>query len=271
MAADIAPNLKEASNKAEKEFLACHFLLMLNWEKHGSLLMHLENQFMLGMDLYPKTLMEAYNLAIKWKASPIKQVENEITDEGVTLATDVEKDKKDVSKIKCFNCNKFGQYRSDFPDPPRGKEGGAKLPETVNTTTTVLALDLSAVTGVTGKVPDDSKLITNLNTFIVDGSEFNFLQSVRKSMIPSMWLLLHNQSTCGIISNKDMLRDIVDCSPAVMLTQKEMLGDIECFYFKEGNANIVSLAKNSEKHRVTFDSAKGNCFIVHISLKKMFF
>ena len=55
--------------------------------------MHLENQFMLGVDSYQKTLTEAYNLTIKWKASPIKQVENVITNEGVTLAMDVEKEK----------------------------------------------------------------------------------------------------------------------------------------------------------------------------------
>ena len=125
----------------------------------------------------------------------------------------------------------------------------------VNTTTTVPASDLSAVTGVTGKVPDDAKSVTNLNTVIVYGSEFNFLQSKGKLMIPKMWLLLDNQSTGSVISNKDMLHNVVECDPAVMhsqggcdlLTQKGMLGDLECFYSKGGTANIVSLAKISDK------------------------
>ena len=281
IASEIADNLEEASELAEEEFLACHFLRMLNWEKHGLLLMHLENQYTLGMDSYPKTLTEAYNLAIniKWKATPGKAVNVPHDLDGITLATDVEKTKKkDISTIKCFICNKFGHYQSNCPDNPNNpsKNKGGNLPETVNTTTTVPASDLSAVTGVTGKVPDEAKSVTNLNTVIVDGSEFNFLQSKGKLMIPKMWLLLDNQSTCGVISNKDMLRDVVNCNPAVMhsqggcdlLKKKGMLGDLECFYFEGGIANIVSLAKISDKYRVTFDSANGNCFIVHVSPKK---
>ena len=98
-------------------------------------------------------------------------------------------------------------------------------------------------------------------------------------MIPKTWLMLDNQSTCSVISNKDMLKDIVDCEPAMMhsqggkdmLTQKGMLGKVKCFYFKQGIANILSLAKISVKHCV-FDSANGNFFIVHLGNgKKVWF
>ena len=117
----VGANLEKAADLAEEEFLACHFLGHLNWEKHRALIMHLENQFMLGVDSYPKTLTQAYNLAIKWKATP-KQVGNIHKDlEGVALATNVDapKEKRDLSGIKCHNCNKFGHFQNKCPDLPK--------------------------------------------------------------------------------------------------------------------------------------------------------
>ena len=47
---------EEAMELAEQEFVACHYLRKLNAKRHGSLMTHLQNQFTLGTDLYPKTL-----------------------------------------------------------------------------------------------------------------------------------------------------------------------------------------------------------------------
>lgn len=133
------------------------FLRALNWERHGGLVTHLENQFTLGIDLYPKNITAAYNLATKWKKDTTNRQDGfkgTKPDEGITLLTDVEKGKgtekkggpKDISKIKCFNCNKYGHYASDC------KEARVQPPESVNTTKTAPPSDISAVTGVTGAV-----------------------------------------------------------------------------------------------------------------------
>ena len=117
----VGANLEKAMDLAEEEFLACHFLRQMNWEKHWAIIMHLENQFMLGVDSYPKKLTRAYNLDIKWKATPRQAEEIQKDLESITLATDVDmvKEKKDLSTIKCFNCNKFGHYQNKCPDLPK--------------------------------------------------------------------------------------------------------------------------------------------------------
>ena len=82
----------------EEEFLACHFLHAFNWEHHGGLVAHLENQFTLRIDLYPKNIMAAYNLATKWKKDTTNRQEGfkfkgTKPDEGIILLADVKKGK----------------------------------------------------------------------------------------------------------------------------------------------------------------------------------
>ena len=38
---------------------------------------------------------------------------------------------------------------------------------------------------------------------------------------------------------------------------------LESYLYEEGIANILSLYQLAKKYRITFDSADGNCFIVH--------
>ena len=157
--AQVSVHFDEAQVAAEEEFLACHFLRALNWERHGGLVTHLENQFTLGVNLYPKHITVAYNLAIKWKKDGANRQDGykgPKPDKGISLLTVIKKGKgtgtekkggpHDVSKIKCFNCNQFVHYASDCKEPR------SQPPETVNTTTTAPPSDISAVTGITGVV-----------------------------------------------------------------------------------------------------------------------
>ena len=68
-AGTVLAGYDKAMKDAEEEYVACHYLRHLNVKRHGSLLTHLQNQFTLGTDKYPKTLTVAYNLSIKWKQS----------------------------------------------------------------------------------------------------------------------------------------------------------------------------------------------------------
>lgn len=95
---------------------------------------------------------------------------------------------------------------------------------------------------------------------------------MKRGVIPDTWLLLDSQSTCGVECNRNLLKNIVPCDPAVMhsqggeniLNQKGMLGSIECYLYEGGIANIMSLAELQAKYKTTFDSSRGNCFVVHL-------
>jgi hypothetical protein len=75
------------------------------------------------------------------------------------------------------------------------------------------------------------------------------------SLLPAGWILLDNQSTVNVFCNPKMLRNI---RPA-----KTTMGYGEVWFNPKGIANILSLAKVEEQHRVTYDSADGQGFTVH--------
>jgi hypothetical protein len=91
--------------------------------------------------------------------------------------------------------------------------------------------------------------------------------------VPKDWILLDNQSTVDVFYNDKLLRNIrksdtsmdIHCNAGV--TSTDMVGDLpgydEVWYHPNGIANILSLARVKDKHRVTFDSAGGNKFVVH--------
>jgi hypothetical protein len=91
--------------------------------------------------------------------------------------------------------------------------------------------------------------------------------------VPKNWILLDNQSTVDVFYNNKLLRNVpmsashmdIHCNAGV--TSTDMVGDLpgygEVWYHPNGIANILSLGRVKEKHRLTFDSADGNQFVVH--------
>ena len=123
-------------------------------ERHGVLVMYLKNQYILGVDMYPKNITAAYNLAIKYKggAATTKSGggggcggDRDKNDKGILLPTNVTV-KRNLSKIKCYQCQEMGHYyvqdcKVKIDDKPM---------ESVNATTTAPASNVSKMTGVTG-------------------------------------------------------------------------------------------------------------------------
>jgi hypothetical protein len=91
--------------------------------------------------------------------------------------------------------------------------------------------------------------------------------------IPSSWILLDNQSTVDVFSNRGLLKNIrnatttmqIHCNAGVSHTNQ--IGDLPGYgtvwFHPRGIANILSLSRVKQKYRVTFDSTNGNQFIIH--------
>ena len=101
----------------------------------------------------------------------------------------------------------------------------------------------------------------------------NFLQSSQK-IIPNTWLLLDNQSTCDMVTNKDLLTNLRKSDGYLILKMQtgidktDIIGDMPRYwrpiwYSPNVIANILSLSNIIEKHRVIYNSAERNEFKVH--------
>ncbi|VEU33958.1 unnamed protein product [Pseudo-nitzschia multistriata] len=89
------------------------------------------------------------------------------------------------------------------------------------------------------------------------------------------WILLDSESSCNLIANPDLLKNIrkapkgqvmhIYCNSGVASTN--LIGDLPGFgkvwFYKEGIANVLSLALVSDRFRVTMDTDCDNALHVH--------
>jgi hypothetical protein len=99
--------------------------------------------------------------------------------------------------------------------------------------------------------------------------------STSKNGLPASWILLDNQSTCDNLANPKLLKNIrkvdsyMPLSTQAGSTTTNLVGNVPGYgmvWFHPNNiANIIALTNMKKKHRVTYDSKKGNEFVVHKS------
>jgi hypothetical protein len=89
--------------------------------------------------------------------------------------------------------------------------------------------------------------------------------------LPCNWILLDNQSTVNVFSNRALLGNVGsrsrDGHPLQCGSHDRMMGDLPGYdgpvwYNPDGIANILSLSDVMNYHHVTFDSRSGGCFRV---------
>ena len=140
--------MEEIRKESQAQYLAVAFVLDADKIRYGKLIEDLENAYLQGVYRYPKTITAAYSLLTNWKQDPCNAMRMiGPASDGVSFAHLGEDDKsetnlansgggqrqwsgpRDMTTLKCYNCNKMGYYASDCGEEQKRDKSGTKEKE----------------------------------------------------------------------------------------------------------------------------------------------
>ena len=261
-------DLNELMKKGAHRLDAYVFIVSLDGQRYGELQKALKKSLITNTNAYPECLADAYNMAIQY---------------DLTSKEDKSKNRGPKPKRK--------EQSNDNKDKPTGESNSSPRDEKETPEGVSLFQDTSTTSDpATPANADDAKELNNDQVQLLqqeidledDSDEepmvhFMLNQTHRhRSKIGPCWGLLDSESTCHIFNNKQFLKNIWPCSKNESITinsngngslKVNLIGDLPgvgaVYYHPCSVANVLSLAKITENHRVIFDSNVDNAFVVH--------
>lgn len=270
-----AEELSDAKAYAKDKYLACMFLVNADRNRYGKLIEDTQNLFIQGDNKYPETLTEAYALLIHWRQDPknFTRMMGLGSEGGVSFATHGEQTpKKDLSHVTCFNCQEKGHFSSNCPKGEK-KEGQTHIQTGTSTENNIQHTLLNHDVSFTDAHDNLTTSFQFLTIEDVHQKEENGQCYLQDKTIPMTWIILDNGSTVDVFTNPKLLKNIRTTSTTMTIkcnagsTTTNQIGELDGYgtvwYNPHGIANILSLSKVQEKHRVTYDSEQEAQFVVY--------
>lgn len=291
---------KEVVEKAEKrvldKVLACRFIAASDKTRFGNVTVYLENEYVAGVDKFPKDVTAAYRFLENWKQTITPT--GTLTNDGVSFAQytgdEGTRTPRNPSKIRCYDCGVFGHKRKEGKCKPEDIEKWKNRHRThIPSSSTGTANHMSRGDGdesssdgdeyrvhVTMCMSDDEVLrnnegrVTNKDGDVHTVMTHSF-NTKREYVIPHNSVGLDSMSSVDVFGNKRMLTNIrtvnsqmrIVCNAGEVVVTKmgDLAGYGPVWYHPGAISNILSLSNVQKLYKATYDSEAGDFFTLHRS------